>query len=123
MFAYLPKFYVIAGRRGILLGKQFPLHQPCKRKFFFRIAWTTVNQLQNDVGAVSPRTNLPDYLSSDIEDCQPAGKMATISLGGATGTSGFSGDAEAAAYAQTIWDLVPRVHSVLLFWMGNDASP
>ncbi|OJA13762.1 hypothetical protein AZE42_01539 [Rhizopogon vesiculosus] len=60
----------------------------------------------NDV-TVFPGTNLPNstFLASDIEACQAAGKIVTISLGGATGSYGFTDDAEGAAYAQTIWDL------------------
>ncbi|KAG1795974.1 glycoside hydrolase family 18 protein [Suillus plorans] len=45
------------------------------------------------------------FLASGIETCQAAGKIVTISLGGATGSNGFANDTEAAAYAQTIWDL------------------
>ncbi|KAG1809505.1 glycoside hydrolase family 18 protein [Suillus variegatus] len=44
------------------------------------------------------------FLASGIETCQAAGKIVTISLGGATGSNGFANDTEAAAYAQTIWD-------------------
>ncbi|KAG1724706.1 glycoside hydrolase family 18 protein [Suillus paluster] len=52
-------------------------------------------------------TNLFDcsFLASGIEACQAAGKIVTISLGGATGSNGFTSDTQAAAYAQTIWDL------------------
>ncbi|KAG1851191.1 glycoside hydrolase [Suillus tomentosus] len=54
-----------------------------------------------------PGTNLLNcsFLASGIETCQAAGKIVTISLGGATGSNGFANDTEAAAYAQTIWDL------------------
>ncbi|KAG1803997.1 glycoside hydrolase superfamily [Suillus subaureus] len=45
------------------------------------------------------------FLASDIEYCQAAGKIVTMSLGGATGSPGFTNDTEAAAYAQIIWDL------------------
>ncbi|KAJ4489590.1 glycoside hydrolase family 18 protein [Lentinula edodes] len=52
-------------------------------------------------------TLLPDcsVLASDIETCQAAGKLVTISLGGANGGVGFSSDAQGTAFAQTIWDL------------------
>ncbi|KAJ4499044.1 glycoside hydrolase family 18 protein [Lentinula lateritia] len=52
-------------------------------------------------------TLLPDCsaLASDIETCQAAGKLVTISLGGANGGVGFSSDAQGTAFAQTIWDL------------------
>ncbi|KAF9073813.1 glycoside hydrolase family 18 protein [Rhodocollybia butyracea] len=54
-----------------------------------------------------PGTLLPDCsaLASDIETCQAAGKLVTISLGGANGGVGFTSDAEGTAFAQTIWDL------------------
>lgn len=56
---------------------------------------------------VFPGTNLPNcsFLASSIETCQAAGKIVTMSLGGATGSNGFANDSQAAAYAQTIWDL------------------
>ncbi|KAJ7770791.1 glycoside hydrolase family 18 protein [Mycena maculata] len=52
-------------------------------------------------------TDLPNCasLASDIETCQSAGKLVTISLGGAGGGVGFSSDAQATTFAQTIWDL------------------
>ncbi|KAJ3777575.1 glycoside hydrolase family 18 protein [Lentinula raphanica] len=57
--------------------------------------------------ATFPGTSLPDCsaLASDIETCQAAGKLVTISLGGAGGGVGFTSDAEGTAFAQTIWDL------------------
>ncbi|KAJ3797832.1 class III chitinase [Lentinula aff. detonsa] len=57
--------------------------------------------------ATFPGTLLPDCsaLASDIETCQAAGKLVTISLGGANGGVGFSSDAQGTAFAQTIWDL------------------
>ncbi|EGN94616.1 glycoside hydrolase family 18 protein [Serpula lacrymans var. lacrymans S7.3] len=52
-------------------------------------------------------TQLPNcsFLASDIEYCQAAGKIVTLSLGGATGGGGFSNDTQAQEFAQTIWDL------------------
>ncbi|KAE9410737.1 glycoside hydrolase family 18 protein [Gymnopus androsaceus JB14] len=52
-------------------------------------------------------TQLPDCsaLASDIETCQAAGKLVTISLGGANGGVGFTDDTEATTFAQTIWNL------------------
>ncbi|KAF8203227.1 class III chitinase [Pholiota molesta] len=57
--------------------------------------------------ATFPGTTLPDCssLASDITTCQSKGKIVTISLGGATGAVGFSSDAQATTFAQTIWDL------------------
>ncbi|KAG2119375.1 glycoside hydrolase family 18 protein [Suillus clintonianus] len=59
------------------------------------------------INLANARTNLPNcsFLASSIETCQAAGKIVTISLGGATGSNGFANDTQAAAYAQTIWDL------------------
>ena len=53
-------------------------------------------------------TQLPDcsFLASDIETCQAAGKIVTMSLGGATGSSTFSNTSQAQEFAQTIWDLL-----------------
>ncbi|KAF9233637.1 glycoside hydrolase family 18 protein [Melanogaster broomeanus] len=62
----------------------------------------------NDVDdAVFPGTDLPNcsFLASGIEACQAAGKIVTISLGGATGGGGFASDAAGQAYAKIIWDL------------------
>lgn len=54
-----------------------------------------------------PGTQLPNctFLSSDIQTCQNAGKIVTISLGGATGGASFADDAEGETFAQIIWDL------------------
>ncbi|EIM91612.1 glycoside hydrolase [Stereum hirsutum FP-91666 SS1] len=51
-------------------------------------------------------TDLADCsaLASQIETCQKNGKIVTLSLGGATGKVGFSSDAEATTFADTIWD-------------------
>ncbi|EMD33967.1 glycoside hydrolase family 18 protein [Gelatoporia subvermispora B] len=57
--------------------------------------------------AVFSGTQLPDcsFLASDIETCQAAGKIVTMSLGGATGAAGFTSDSQASEFATTIWDL------------------
>jgi chitinase len=54
-----------------------------------------------------PGTELLDcsFLASDIEMCQSAGKAVTISLGGGAGNIHFQDDSQAAAYAETIWNL------------------
>ncbi|KAN0098104.1 chitinase [Tylopilus felleus] len=56
---------------------------------------------------VFPGTQLPicTFLASDIQTCQDAGKIVTISLGGATGAASFTDDAEGEAFAHFIWDL------------------
>ncbi|KAI6122260.1 glycoside hydrolase family 18 protein [Pisolithus croceorrhizus] len=52
-------------------------------------------------------TSMPNctLLGPDIEACQAAGKIVTISLGGADGSVGFANDSQAEAFAQTVWDL------------------
>lgn len=52
-------------------------------------------------------TSMPNctLLGPDIEACQAAGKIVTISLGGADGSVGFLNDSQAEAFAQTVWDL------------------
>ncbi|KAF8552320.1 glycoside hydrolase family 18 protein [Imleria badia] len=54
-----------------------------------------------------PGTNLPNcnFLTAGIETCQSAGKIVTLSIGGATGGVGFTSDSEGQAYAQVIWDV------------------
>ncbi|EPT01410.1 hypothetical protein FOMPIDRAFT_96173 [Fomitopsis schrenkii] len=53
-------------------------------------------------------TQLPDcsFLAQGIETCQSAGKIVTMSLGGATGSAGFTNSSQAQQFAQTIWDLL-----------------
>ncbi|KAI8394083.1 glycoside hydrolase superfamily [Radiomyces spectabilis] len=43
-------------------------------------------------------------LASDIKYCQSKGKAITLSLGGATGGIGFSSDAQATQFADTLWN-------------------
>ncbi|THV06084.1 glycoside hydrolase family 18 protein [Dendrothele bispora CBS 962.96] len=64
----------------------------------------TCNPVDN---ATFPGTDLPNCspLASDIQTCQSKGKIITLSLGGATGSVGFSSDAQAEDFAQTIWDM------------------
>ncbi|KAJ7456650.1 class III chitinase [Mycena latifolia] len=64
----------------------------------------TCNPVDN---ATFPGTALPNCskLASDITTCQSKGKLVTISLGGATGSVGFASDAQAATFANTIWNL------------------
>ncbi|KAG8220030.1 glycoside hydrolase family 18 protein [Butyriboletus roseoflavus] len=57
--------------------------------------------------ATFPGTDLADCsaLAADIEYCQSKGKIVTLSLGGAGGSVGFTDDAQAQTFAQTIWNL------------------
>ncbi|KAF8214312.1 glycoside hydrolase superfamily, partial [Mycena galopus ATCC 62051] len=43
-------------------------------------------------------------LAAGIEACQAAGKIVTLSLGGAGGSVGFASDAAAITFANTIWN-------------------
>ncbi|CAA7265567.1 unnamed protein product [Cyclocybe aegerita] len=45
------------------------------------------------------------FLASDIKACQARGKIVTLSLGGATGAASFTSDAQAEAFATTVWNL------------------
>lgn len=52
-------------------------------------------------------TQLPNcsFLATDIQTCQSAGKIVTISLGGATGSDTFTSQSQATGFADTIWNL------------------
>ncbi|SMN21258.1 similar to Saccharomyces cerevisiae YLR286C CTS1 Endochitinase, required for cell separation after mitosis [Maudiozyma saulgeensis] len=43
-------------------------------------------------------------IAADITTCQSLGKKVLLSLGGASGAYGFTDDAEAETFAQTLWD-------------------
>ncbi|KAG8917128.1 Chitinase 1, partial [Tulasnella sp. 418] len=45
------------------------------------------------------------FLAAGIKTCQSKGKIVTLSLGGATGGGSFGSDAQAVAFADTIWNL------------------
>ena len=40
-----------------------------------------------------------------MQTCQAKGTIVTISLGGATGSVGFTSDSQAEDFADTVWDL------------------
>ncbi|PBK77093.1 class III chitinase [Armillaria solidipes] len=65
------------------------------------------NTCNNVDNTTFPGTTLPDcsLLATDIATCQAKGKIVTLSLGGATGSVGFSSDAQAVQFANTIWNL------------------
>ena len=54
-----------------------------------------------------PGTALPNcqFLADDIKTCQQKGKIITLSLGGATGSTSFSSDYQAEQFADTIWNV------------------
>ncbi|KAJ6544831.1 glycoside hydrolase family 18 protein [Mycena vulgaris] len=45
------------------------------------------------------------FLAAGIQACQAAGKIVTLSIGGASGAATFSSDAQGKAFADTIWNL------------------
>ncbi|KAK0473249.1 class III chitinase [Armillaria novae-zelandiae] len=65
------------------------------------------NTCNNVDNTTFPGTAMPDcsLLATDITTCQAKGKIVTLSLGGATGSVGFSSDAQAVQFANTIWNL------------------
>ncbi|KAI8993341.1 glycoside hydrolase superfamily [Pilobolus umbonatus] len=44
-------------------------------------------------------------MASDIDYCQKKGRLVTISLGGATSSTGFQSDEQASAFADTLWNM------------------
>lgn len=65
-------------------------------------------------------------MAADIKACQAKGKIITLSIGGAsTGTTNFTSNAQAKAFAKTIWNLFlggssstrPFGHAVLDGWV------
>ncbi|KLO12185.1 glycoside hydrolase [Schizopora paradoxa] len=65
------------------------------------------NICSTDNDPVFSGTELPNcsFMASDIETCQAAGKIVTISLGGATGAVGFTSDSQAQSFADQIWNI------------------
>lgn len=45
------------------------------------------------------------FLAKNITTCQSLGKKVFLSLGGATGTTNFTSDAQATTFASTLWNL------------------
>jgi len=46
-----------------------------------------------------------EEIEADIAACHAAGKKVILSLGGASGAYGFTGDGEAESFADTVWDM------------------
>lgn len=46
-----------------------------------------------------------EEIEADIAACHAAGKKVVLSMGGASGAYGFTSDAEAEAFADTVWDM------------------
>ena len=44
-------------------------------------------------------------MTADIQACQAKGKLVTLSLGGDKESVSFTSDAQAEAFADTVWDL------------------
>ncbi|KIK15775.1 carbohydrate-binding module family 5 protein [Pisolithus microcarpus 441] len=76
-------------------------------QFFATGGLPSINLANSCTNPPFPGTSIPNctFLGPDIEACQAAGKILTISLGGASGSAGFSNDSQAQAFAQTVWDL------------------
>ncbi|KAI5987850.1 glycoside hydrolase family 18 protein [Pisolithus albus] len=76
-------------------------------QFFATGGLPSINLANSCTNPPFPGTSIPNctFLGPDIEACQAAGKVLTISLGGASGSAGFSNDSQAQAFAQTVWDL------------------
>ncbi|CAO0803355.1 unnamed protein product [Mucor circinelloides] len=57
--------------------------------------------------ATFPGTGLANCqdIAPEIAYCQSKGKLITLSLGGATGSTGFQTEAQATAFADTLWNL------------------
>ncbi|RPD72443.1 glycoside hydrolase [Lentinus tigrinus ALCF2SS1-7] len=64
----------------------------------------TCNQWDDSVYSGTALANC-SFLAQDIKTCQAAGKIITLSLGGATGQVGFSSDSQAESFADQIWNL------------------
>ncbi|KIJ57932.1 carbohydrate-binding module family 5 protein [Hydnomerulius pinastri MD-312] len=73
------------------------------------------NTCSTSNNSVFPGTNLPNcsFMAEDIQACQAAGKIVTISLGGATATPNFADDDEGVAFAHIIWDLFLGGNSIM----------
>ncbi|KAJ3555746.1 hypothetical protein NM688_g2403 [Phlebia brevispora] len=52
-----------------------------------------------------PELDLENFLQSDIETCQSAGKILTISLGGGGANPSFSSTSQAQQFADTLWNV------------------
>ncbi|TFK70302.1 glycoside hydrolase [Pluteus cervinus] len=65
------------------------------------------NTCSSTASGVFPGTSLANcqFLAADIKACQARGKLVTLSLGGATGAASFSSDAQATAFADTVWNI------------------
>ncbi|KAE9406929.1 glycoside hydrolase, partial [Gymnopus androsaceus JB14] len=65
------------------------------------------NICSSDDDPVFPGSQLANcqFMATDIQTCQAAGKIITLSMGGATGGATFTSDAQAETFATLIWDL------------------
>ncbi|KAJ3826963.1 glycoside hydrolase family 18 protein [Lentinula raphanica] len=61
----------------------------------------------SSAGGAFPGSNLANcqFIASDIQTCQAAGKIVTLSLGGATGSTTFTSASQAEDFADSIWNL------------------
>ena len=71
--------------------------------YFLPTIFQICNQYDDDTFS---GTDLADcsFMASQIEVCQAAGKIVTLSLGGATGQVGFSTASAAESLAKRVWN-------------------
>ena len=60
---------------------------------------------EDPVGPEYPSLLRCPHIEAGISECQRRGKQVLLSMGGASGSYGFSSDAQAKQYANTIWEL------------------
>jgi chitinase len=60
---------------------------------------------ETPIDAMHPFLLRCEEIEADIATCHAAGKKVLLSMGGATGAYGFTSDAEAEAFADTVWSM------------------
>ncbi len=85
VLAFMTSF--ISGRNGGLPETNFSFH------------------CETPIDAEHPFLLRCEEIEADIAACHAAGKKVVLSMGGASGAYGFTSDAEAEAFADTVWDM------------------
>ncbi|KAF9446304.1 carbohydrate-binding module family 5 protein [Macrolepiota fuliginosa MF-IS2] len=75
--------------------------------FFSTGGMPEINLANTCSGNFFPGTSLSNcqFLAPNIKTCQAKGKIVTLSLGGASGSTTFTDDSQAQKFADTIWNL------------------
>ncbi|KAF9442452.1 carbohydrate-binding module family 5 protein [Macrolepiota fuliginosa MF-IS2] len=75
--------------------------------FFSTGGMPEINLANTCGGNYFPGTSLSNcqFLAPNIKTCQAKGKIVTLSLGGASGSTTFTDDSQAQQFADTIWNL------------------